>query len=113
MEGALLWARKGSQAEGVMHVTGLTPSQAEEVNLALLSIPIVTATSVSCQVDGEDGEIMEQDIVTCSARLILSRASHVLTGPLPTPGTCFRMFRVHSAGHKRSLLCPPDASSVL
>lgn len=88
-----------------MHGAGLTPAAAEDVSLALLSTPFITATSLTCQVDGEDGEIMEQDIVTCSARLVLTRASHVLTGPSPSPLTSSHSLQVRSARRKCALLC--------
>eukprot|EP00884_Botryococcus_braunii_P003385 jgi/Botrbrau1/13047/Bobra.0187s0009.1 len=66
---------------------GLSEGHAEEVNLALLAIPNVTATNLKCEVDGEeDSDIMELDIVTCSCRLILSRASHVITGAMAPKG---------------------------
>ena len=62
-------------------MAGLSDRQAEEVGTSMLSVPAVTLSDVGCGLDGEDGEVMEGDIVTCSARVTLSRPSHSLTGP--------------------------------
>lgn len=63
-------------------VTGLSDSQAGEAQTALASIPVVTIAEAGCGVDGEEPgtDILEQDIVTCSVRLILSRPAHRTAG---------------------------------
>lgn len=50
---------------------------------ALLSIPVVAVNSAEFLVEGEEGaEVMEEDVVTCSARVLLRRPSHRQTGAL-------------------------------
>lgn len=59
---------------------GLSSSQADEVETALMAIPTVHMAA-HCVVDGEESsEIMESDIVTCAARVVLTRHSHMTPG---------------------------------
>ena len=66
---------------------GLKPSQAEEAVTSLLSIPVLTVAAADFVVEGEEAgtDVLEEDIVTCSLRLLLKRPSHRTEGP-PLPG---------------------------
>lgn len=58
---------------------GLDAEAVEQVECAVSALPSLTISSVQFSVDGaeeDDGEIMENDIVTCLVRVMLSRASH-------------------------------------
>ena len=61
---------------------GLKASEAEQTVLSLMSIPVLSVSSADFVVDGEiDGTpVLEEDIVTCSFRVILSRAAHSQPG---------------------------------
>ena len=47
---------------------------------AMVSVPTVVLSEVACGLEGEEGDVMEGDIVTCSARVVLTRPSHSHTG---------------------------------
>ena len=62
---------------------GLASSQADEVETSLMAIPTVHMTA-HCVIDGEESsDLMESDIVTCAARVLLTRHSHLAPGQLP------------------------------
>lgn len=66
-----------------VHMTGLSTHQADEVETSLMAMPTVHMAA-KCVVDGEESEeIMETDIVTCAARVVLTRHSHLAPGILP------------------------------
>ena len=68
------------QSNGVH--AGLSNSQADEVETSLMAMPAVHMAA-HCVVDGEESsEIMESDIVTCAARVMLTRHSHLTPGML-------------------------------
>ena len=55
---------------------------------SLLSIPVLTVAAADFVVEGEEAgtDVLEEDIVTCSIRLLLKRPSHRTEGlPLPCP----------------------------
>jgi hypothetical protein len=57
--------------------------QVEEVETALSSMPTVTVTA-ACEVDGEpEAQVQAEDVVTCKARVLLSRPSHATHGASP------------------------------
>ena len=63
---------------------GLSDSQADEVETSLMAMPTVHMAA-NCVVDGEESsDIMESDIVTCTARVVLTRHSHLSPGMLPS-----------------------------
>ena len=70
----------------MVEAASLTSSQADEVETSLMAIPLVHMAA-TCVVDGEDAssDIMETDIVTCAARVFLTRHSHLAAGAVPTP----------------------------
>lgn len=63
-----------------MLCAGLTQQQAEDAGTSLLSIPSVTISEVTCGLEGEEGDVMEGDVVTCTAQVTLSRPSHSQSG---------------------------------
>lgn len=68
--------------QALTRCAGLTASQTEEVETSLMAMPTVHMAA-KCVVDGEDSEdIMESDIVTCAARVVLTRHSHLAPGDL-------------------------------
>lgn len=70
--------------------THLPAWQVEEVETALSSMPTVTVTA-ACEVDGEpEAQVQAEDVVTCKARVLLSRPSHA------THGTSSQFYRVTS-----------------
>ena len=88
-----LWPPSNLSARG-MHHAGLTSSQADEVETSLLAIPTVHMTA-HCVIDGEESsEIMESDIVTCAARVLLTRHSHLTPGLL---SSCHDMQADHAS----------------
>ena len=69
-------------------MAGLSTQQAEEVETSLMAMPTVHMAA-KCVVDGEESEeIMETDIVTCAARVVLTRHSHLAPGTLVKPVWC-------------------------
>ena len=66
---------------------GLKQGEAEQTVRSLLSIPVITVNSAEFVVDGEEEgtEVLEEDVVTCSIRIVLRRAAHLEAGQiLPT-----------------------------
>ena len=59
---------------------GLTEAMAEAVGTCLLSIPTVTLSDVVCGLEGDEGEVMEGDLVTCTVDVTLTRPSHSHSG---------------------------------
>ncbi|KAK9829144.1 hypothetical protein WJX72_004149 [[Myrmecia] bisecta] len=56
--------------------SGLSDSQIEDVNVSILATPSISV-AVRCHTQGEEGsDIMEEDLVTCEARVVLTRPSH-------------------------------------
>ena len=61
---------------------GLSDSQADDVETSLMAMPTVHMAA-HCVVDGEESsDIIESDIVTCTARVMLTRHSHLSPGML-------------------------------
>ena len=61
---------------------GLSDSQADEVETSLMAMPTIHMAA-HCVVDGEESsDIMESDIVTCTAHVMLTRHSHLSPGML-------------------------------
>ena len=77
-------ARVSAPYEKEKSVAGLSVEQAQETVTALMSIPVVTIASASFSVEGEEGsgQILEEDVITCSLSLLLKRPSH------QKPGVC-------------------------
>ncbi|KAK9789757.1 hypothetical protein WJX73_001047 [Symbiochloris irregularis] len=76
---------------------GLTAAQAEDVQTALVSVPTVHLQKVTCGLQGEDGvddfDVMEGDVVTCSATVTLTRPSHTMQAfRRPTTGSTVQAF---------------------
>ncbi|KAK9831724.1 hypothetical protein WJX74_007311 [Apatococcus lobatus] len=70
-----------TERSSALQSAGLTEKQAGEVETSFSAIPTLEA-SAEFIVEGEDGAagIMEQDIITCSVRCVIHRASHAQPG---------------------------------
>ena len=66
---------------------GLDASQAADVDAALAALPRLTVVGASAAVDGaEDDAVRPGDVVTVSARVLLTRAAHGGPGAAPPAG---------------------------
>lgn len=83
----------------------LPNEQVGDVETALSSIPSVSVTAV-CEVAGEpEAAISVEDIVTCKARILLSRPSHATQGE--PPASLYRSFPSHGTHGINSSSRPP------
>lgn len=97
---------------------GLSSSQQEEVETSLMAMPTVHMAA-HCVVDGEESsEIMESDIVTCAARVVLTRHSHLTPGfqPESIKGSGVQAYAPNYRGTKMEkwslILCDPNQNQV-
>lgn len=71
-----LQALQPAERREILQWAGLSDDQVEEVETSLSLMPSVSVMA-SCEVDGEpEARIQVEDIVTCKARILLTRPSH-------------------------------------
>eukprot|EP00775_Hariotina_reticulata_P009185 gene9185-9351_t len=94
---------------------GLHTAAVEGVQLFLSAMPSLTVAAC-CEVDEEDGEIMEQDPVHCRVRVLLSRPSHLQEG-FALRGSAVRAYTPHNPVARDEswyfFLTEPSTNSIL